>query len=80
MSKKDLNFFNSLENEFIVYRGYTHWENGYSYTLDKERAVWFANRFGQNGKVKEMLVRKEDVFAYTNSREENEIIILKRFF
>ena len=77
MSKKDLNFFNSLENEFMVYRGYTHWENGYSYSLDKERAVWFANRFGQNGKVKEMLVKKEDVFAYTNSREENEIIIIR---
>ena len=77
MSKKDLNFFNSLENEFIVYRGYTHWENGYSYTLDKERAVWFANRFGQNGKLKEMLVKKEDVFAYTNSRKEKEIIILR---
>jgi hypothetical protein len=77
MSKKDLNFFNSLENEFMVYRGYTHWENGYSYSLDKERAVWFANRFGQNGKVKEMLVKKEDVFAYTNSRNEKEIIILR---
>jgi hypothetical protein len=76
MSKKDLNFFNSLENEFMVYRGYTHWENGYSYSLDKERAVLFANRFGQGGKVKEMLVKKEDVFAYTNSREENEIIII----
>ncbi|WP_297516621.1 hypothetical protein [Flavobacterium sp.] len=77
MSKKDLKFFNSLENEFIVYRGYSHWENGYSYTLDKERAIWFADRFGQNGFVKERLVRKEEVFAYTNSREENEIIILK---
>ena len=77
MSKKDLKFFNSLENEFMVYRGYTHWENGYSYSLDKERAVFFANRFGQNGKVKEMLVKKEDVFAYTNSRQENEIVILK---
>jgi hypothetical protein len=77
MSKKDLKFFNSLENEFMVYRGYTHWENGYSYSLDKERAVFFANRFGQNGKVKEMLVKKEDVFAYTNSREEKEIIILR---
>ena len=77
MSKNDLNFFNSLKNEFMVYRGYTHWENGYSYSLDKERAVFFANRFGQNGKVKEMLVKKEDVFAYTNSRQENEIVILK---
>ena len=47
------------------------------HTLDKERAIWFADRFGQNGFVKERLVRKEEVFAYTSSREENEIIILK---
>jgi hypothetical protein len=76
MSKKDLEFYNSLENEFIVYRGYTLWENGYSYTIDKDRAIWFANRFGQNGIVKERLVKKEEVFAFTNSREEKEIIIL----
>lgn len=76
MSKKDLEFYNSLENEFIVYRGYTHWENGYSYTIDKDIAVWFAERFGQNGLIKERLVKKEDVFAFTNSRKEKEIIII----
>ena len=76
MSKKDLEFYNSLENEFIVYRGYTHWENGYSYTIDKDIAVWFAERFGQNGKIKERLVKKEDIFAFTNSRKEKEIIII----
>ena len=77
MSKSDLKFFNSLENEFIVYRRYSQWENGYSYTLDKEKAVWFSERFGQNGIVKERWVRKEDVFAFTNSRDEKEIILLK---
>ena len=77
MNKKDLEYYNSLPNEFIVYRGYIHWENGYSYTLDKDKAIWFADRFGQKGIVKERLVRKEDIFAYTNSREEKEIIILK---
>ena len=77
MSKKDLEFYNSLENEFIVYRGYTHWENGYSYTIDKDKAVWFAERFGQNGIVKERLVKKEDVFAFTNARNEKEIILFK---
>jgi hypothetical protein len=76
MDKKDLEYFNSLPNEFMVYRGYVHWENGYSYSLDRERAVWFAERFGQNGLVKERLVKKEDVFAYINSRKENEIIVL----
>lgn len=77
MSKKDLEFYNSLENEFIVYRGYKHWENGYSYTIDKDIAIWFAERFGQNGIVKERLVKKEDVFAFTNARNEKEIILLK---
>ncbi|MBP6754926.1 MAG: hypothetical protein KA210_02165 [Bacteroidia bacterium] len=76
MSKKDLEFYNSLENEFIVYRGYNQWEDGYSYTIDKDVAIWFAKRFGQNGMVKERLVKKEDVFAFTNSRKEKEIIII----
>jgi hypothetical protein len=76
MSKKDLEFYNSLENEFIVYRGYNQWEDGYSYTIDKDVAIWFAERFGQNGIIKERLVKKEDVFAFTNSREEKEIIII----
>ena len=76
MSKKDFEFYNSLENEFIVYRGYNQWEDGYSYTIDKDVAIWFAERFGQNGIIKEILVKKEDVFAFTNSREEKEIIII----
>lgn len=76
MNKKDLEFYNSLENEFMVYRGYNQWEDGYSYTIDKDIAIWFAERFGQNGIIKERLVKKEDVFAFTNSREEKEIIII----
>jgi hypothetical protein len=76
MSKKDLEFYNSLENEFIVYRGYNQWEDGYSYTIDKDVAIWFAERFGQNGLIRERLVKKEDVFAFTNSRQEKEIIII----
>jgi hypothetical protein len=75
MNSKDLNFFNSLEDEFIVYRGYEEWEDGYSYSIDKDIAIWFAERFGRDGKVKERKVKKEDVFAFTNSRKEKEIII-----
>jgi len=76
MSKKDLEIYNSLENEFIVYRGYNQWEDGYSYTIDKDVAIWFAERFGQNGIIKERLVKKADVFAFTNSRQEKEIIMI----
>ena len=52
-------------------------KSGYSYTLNKEKAKWFANRFGNNGLVETRTINKSDVFAYTNQRGENEIIILK---
>lgn len=76
MTDDDLNTFNSLDDSFIVYRGYTHWADGYSYTLDKDIAIWFSERYGGKGKVIEKVVRKDDVFALTNSRKEKEIILL----
>lgn len=80
MSKEDLKFFKELPETITVYRGCIKGlnEDGYSYTTEREQAEWFANRFS-NGepKVIELTVKKKDVFAYTNSRSENEIIIVK---
>lgn len=80
MSDEDLKFFNELPETITVYRGCVEGlnEKGYSYTTEREQAEWFANRFS-NGepKVIELTVKKKDVFAYTNSRSENEIIIIK---
>jgi hypothetical protein len=78
MSLEDRAAFNNLPNEIIVYRGYDeNNKSGYSYTLDRKKAEWFARRFDKNGKVLKRKVKKEDIFAYTNQRGENEVIILK---
>jgi wyosine [tRNA(Phe)-imidazoG37] synthetase (radical SAM superfamily) len=45
---------------------------------NKEKAEWFAKRFNDNGKVVSRPVRKSDIFAYTNSRGEEEIIFIGR--
>ena len=80
MSKEDLEFFKELPEMITVYRGCVEGlnENGYSYTTERTQAEWFANRFS-NGepKVIELTINKSDVFAYTNSRSENEVIIVK---
>jgi hypothetical protein len=83
MDTDENNFFAQLPEEFIIYRGYHEGKNkkGFSYTLDKNIAEWFSVRF-TNSKlyvpnVKEIVVKKKDVFAYINSREEKEIIYLK---
>jgi hypothetical protein len=79
MSDDDKAEFDKLPEAFTVYRGYIEGKNksGLSYTTDKKRAMWFANRFGKNGKVAELTVSKKDVLAYTNRRDEKEIIFLK---
>lgn len=79
MSEGDKKTFNALPDKITIYRGYQKGKNkkGLSYTLDKEKAAWFAKRFHKDGLMLEKEVRKEDVFAYTNERGENEIIYLK---
>jgi hypothetical protein len=82
MSAEDRKDFKKLPDTFKVYRGYIPGQNkgGYSYTLNKEKAKWFANRFDRNGKVVERTVNKDDVFAYLNGRNEQEIIILNDLY
>lgn len=79
MSKEDRKVFNSLPEQVVVYRGY--WQgknkNGFSYTIDKEMAEWFANRFSKNGKVLQRTVSKDKIIAYTNGRNEQEVIIIE---
>lgn len=69
-----------LPQTVTVYRGHHGVnENGYSYTLDKEKAQWFADRFGSHKgvrAVKTITVSKSDIFAYLNSRGEKEVILM----
>jgi hypothetical protein len=75
--------FDKLPDQFWVYRGYLMGKNksGFSYTLDDKKALWFSKRFARTGDVARMhsrLVKKSQVFAYTNARDEQEVIILPR--
>ena len=77
MSASDFRKYKSLSNEFIVYRGIQHnaKEEGFSWTLSKEKAEWFASRFNNHGKVVKRKVHKKDVLAYIDDLGEQEIIL-----
>jgi hypothetical protein len=80
MSDSDRKAFAKLPNEIKIFRGYAgrKWK-GISWTLDEEKAVWFAKRFhdvhGETPNVMSGVCRKKDVIAYLNGRKEKEIVI-----
>lgn len=80
MNKEDLETFNALPDEFTIYRGTNREESedtpSLSWTIDREKAQWFADRFNHdNPKVLERTIKKEEVLAFYNGRGESEIIV-----
>jgi hypothetical protein len=68
-----------LPDTFTAYRAGK--EDGFSWTLDKEVANWFHNRFkSQFGKIPFLTKEftKEDVVFYTNDRNEKEVVIVPK--
>lgn len=67
-----------------VYRGEqnlsTPNEQAYSWTLDKETAIYFANRFKESTSsvIYEAKVKLDDVHAYITGRSEEEVIVQHR--
>jgi hypothetical protein len=80
MDEEDRDLFNKLPDVLEIYRGYQEEKakHGLSFTLDLEKAKWFAQRWKRKGKVVKSTVKKKDVVGYTNSRSEQEIIITRR--
>jgi hypothetical protein len=78
MSEEDRKFLAELPKDVTVYRGYQPGLNkeGLSYTLDKDRAKWFSKRFSKTGEVAVRTVKRNKIFAYLSSRNEQEIILL----
>ena len=86
MCKEDYENYKKLPDKFIVYRGVAVGRNPHglswtlnllSWTLNLETAQWFANRFNndkETGYIEKATVRKSDVFAYFNTRGEDEIV------
>lgn len=80
MSPEDYAVYESLPEEIVVYRGVTDFNKKYtkamSWTLDKEKAKWFADRYQTGtGEVWGKTVPKKKVFAYFGGRNESEVVI-----
>lgn len=77
MSAEELQFFKDLPDEILVYRGIG--EKGsikaLSWTVDVHTAEWFSKRFGQTPHVYRAKIKKEDVLAYFEGREEAELVV-----
>lgn len=78
MTEEELKTMESLDDTVTIFRGCVENlnEDGLSWTLDRERAEWFANRFDQKGIVIEKAIGKEKIVAYFSGRGEQEIIVI----
>ena len=79
MEQSENDFFNSLPDVVTIYRGVTDYNKGnkkaLSWTLSKKTAKWFATRWNENGYIFEAKINKENIIAYCNKRNEQEIIV-----
>lgn len=78
MTEEKLEVFNSLD-EITIYRGVTSYnadnEKALSWTLDYDKAEWFAKRFGEARIVYEAQIEEAHILAYFNRKNESEIIV-----
>jgi hypothetical protein len=79
MSEEDYQVYEQLPETFTIYRGVAVGRNpkGLSWTKNLETAKWFAHRFDREDKkgyIQMGIAKKEDVLAYFNTRNEDEIV------
>lgn len=80
MSPEDLKIYKALPDVVLAHRGHQiKNKDGLSYSLDKDKAKWFANRFKRPGEKTEVTsgkIPKGRILAYFSSRNESEIIVI----
>lgn len=88
MNKKELKIYNSLPEIITIYRGMTTEELesddfGVSWTLSREHADYFVFTYGRNFStegipkvVHQLEVKKVEILAYFNERNEQEVIYI----
>ena len=79
LDKQEFNLFSQFPKTVKVYRG-TKFEDykALSWTLDKQKAVWFSERFLKNnekGIVYEAEIDRDYILAYFNGRDEKEVVL-----
>ena len=80
MCEKDFKRWKGLKEVTTIYRGCRNQEKelGMSWTLDKEKAEWFATRLANEDDIPVIYtydIDKKYIFAYFSERDEAEIII-----
>jgi hypothetical protein len=87
MSDEERDALAAMDEPIIVYRGFTDFEgeeeefdsrvDGLAWTVDLERATWFAKRYAYKGRsqVAKGLVHHQDVVGYFTGRNESEIVV-----
>jgi len=78
MTKEEKDKFDLLPKRITIYRGLQDKKakiKSLSWTLSEDKAKWFASRFRGEIKVYKAEIDKEDVFMYTNDRNEEEVVI-----
>ncbi len=79
MSKKNRLLYENLPENFTVYRGYNSESavRGFSWTINREKAEWFARRSGEkNSFIASLQISKNDVLLLLDDRNEQEVILL----
>lgn len=79
MSEEKICFLDTLPEQIEIWRGTSDKRGfpGLAWTLDREKAVWYAQRFCSVSRVPLLakgIVEKRDVLAYFEKRDEREIV------
>lgn len=79
MTDEEKAFLGGLPEAVTIFRGYGfHNSHGWSWTISREKAEWFANRFAEEfggiPRVATGKVQKTDIIAYFDVRDEKEVV------
>ena len=75
MSEEERAAFEALPETITIYRGTAYPdESGFSWTLNRATARWFADRFGHGGEVLTETIPRDAAFAFLTGRGEEEIV------
>jgi len=78
MTEEERAALGALPDRLTIYRGCTPQNRrGLSWTLDRDKALWFAKRFRQDGSVVTQRVFKRQVVAHFTGRGESEVVVVK---
>lgn len=79
MQQEELEVYSKLNDVVTIYRGVMEKNKiktkALSWTLDSIQARWFADRSGKKGYVYQAKIDKENIFAYCNNRNKQEVIV-----